>query len=241
MRFSLSDIRKKYRLSASCEDNAPLTICDLEEVDKVYGGISADKSKIYFHGFPDAEPRRVTSMEELELHIKNHLEECEQRWVDPRAITSMYNREMRVCSALHYVARRLGWKKSDKWGSSDSFYVGSEHLGCDMLTIGIHRTDFNGASFHIGYRNGCFTDSPYFSDYMSALEWLQSILVPLMLLVGSDEICQANAMASDKSNIGQTTISKLNLSKPGFVEVKSLKEVMIGLLEDQLRKIKNEE
>ena len=203
------------------------------------GYFTKDKTKFFFHGFPEDEPIRFTSINELNEVIHNFLNRCENEWINPNGFNPINNSGHNAELAFFYLAEKFGWKRAAKFSSN--FTIGSNAFGVRAFEIEPDY-DYNKGicKFTIRYNAGWFSTSPEFSDYRSAMSWLKSTIGPIMLSIGTDFIETPMNSGMIGNEMEDVVMNKINFSGGGInIDEASLKDHLIATLEKQLEMLKS--
>lgn len=93
------------------------------------------------------------------------------------------------------------------------------------------------------YNNEWYSTSPEFSDYFSAMDWLRNLLSITLPSVGADflgMVANNPNFFTDVMKVQDVIMSKVQIGENGITQHNaSLKDYVIGFLEKQLTKLKN--
>lgn len=235
--MTLKEIKTRYFIIDN--NNGGLSLIDQSHL--FIGTIKQEKSKTYYIGLPDNEPILVKTLDDIQTCSEKFLQECEDKWIDPRALDQSSNSGYHADLALTYVANKLGWKTAGHF--SEAYVVSSDAFGCRVLSIE-SRPDYtkNVTTFCVMYNNEWYSMSPEFSDYFSAMDWLRNLLSMTLTSVGAgflSVVANNPNFFVDNAKIQDIVMSKIQLGGNGIAKQDmSLKEYVIDFLEKQLAKLK---
>lgn len=202
------------------------------------GYFTKEKTKFFYHGFPEDEPVKFSSVDELKTLIESFLERCDNEWINPDGFNPMNNVGHNAELAFFYLANKFGWTRNGVFSSR--FSVGSNTFGVNGFNIE-PEYDYKQqvCKFTIWYNNGWYSTSPGFSDYLSAMTWLKNTLGPIMLSIGMDFIITPINNGMLEHEMEDSIMNNLVISDGKMTLLKaSLKDTLIATLEKQLEMLK---
>lgn len=203
-----------------------------------------DNDKCFYIGYPTDKEIPVETLDDVSREVEDFIKACDENWVDRNACDLSWNNGYRVETALHYFARRMGWKACE-YGHGHGYNVGATgwgvkvfNLDCDAHRAWSKVDSLNETKFILSLSDTVYIPSPVFTKYDDAMRWLKSTCWIVLFGAATEILNIASQLKPDR--IDDAELKQLRFDNGIFPteHTFSLRDHLIETLEKQLAILK---